>query len=388
MVDTVSHIDVFEFNRPNEAYLGDVGSKDRDLGPNHIVRHFNGTVYPKSDRSVVIKLTDSSGAVGWGETYGLVAPGAIVSLIDELIGPYLKSTPLARPDLIWDELYNLQRNRGYWGGYLADTLAAIDIALWDLQSRKSGMSIQAILGGKGSGKVPAYVSGLPGSTTEERVEKAKLWKGRGYDALKIPISATDKGNIVGEFEALREELGDNHKLAIDLHWTKSSDETLELEQRIRPYDPWFIEAPTRPEDIESLRKISNAIETPIAIGEEWRTEWDYRSRQDICDIIQPEMGHTGITQFMRLAKLAKSNQTQIMPHATIGLGIFMAASLRASIAVGVTAHEFQHTIYGRNAQLLTGAAPCESGFFSIPDTLGHGVVPNDDAFQFLQRIND
>lgn len=388
MLNKIEKVDVFVFQRkPNNAYLGNLDSGDIALNEHHFVRKFNGTVYPTGDRSLVMRITDSEGGVGWGETYGLVAPKAIAAIVDDLFEPYLKSLDPMSPDQVWDAFYALQRNRGYWGGYLADTLAALDIALWDLYARSKGVSIQTLLGKPGPGKVGAYVSGLPLDTTRERVDLAKSWKDKGFDSVKLPISATEKGDVAGEFKALREGLGEAHNIAIDVHWTKSVDETLVMEKSIAPYNPWFIEAPTLPEDVEAQIQIGEGMETPLALGEEWRTEWDYKLRQKACEIVQPEMGHTGITQFMRMSALAKKNEAKIIPHATIGLGIFMAASLRASLAAGASSHEFQHTIYHRNGVLLDGIAPCEKGSFDVPDTVGHGVVPNDDAFEFLILLN-
>ncbi len=387
MHNTIEHIDVFVFERePNQAYLGDVSDGDIQLNEHHFVRKFNGTVYPLRDRSVVVRIIDKDGVIGWGETYGLVAPKIVAALVDDLFGPYLKSLDPMSPDKVWDAFYSLQRNRGYWGGYLADTFAAIDIALWDLYSRAQGISIQAAIGCAGNGKVRAYVSGLPKNTTEERVELAQAWQAKGFDQLKIPISATQDGDVPGEFNALRKALGEKQKIALDMHWCKSTEETITIESAIRPYNPWFIEAPTLPEDVEAQIRIGQSMPTPLALGEEWRTEWDYRLRKDSCRIVQPEMGHTGITQFLRISKLAQANKALVMPHATIGMGIFMAASLRAALAVDAAAHEFQHTIYHRNGALLEGTASCEEGYFDIPDTPGHGVVPNDEGLGYLTLL--
>ncbi len=387
MSDRIDLIEIFEFRRPrDEAYLGTLDDRDVVLGENHVVRHFNGTVYPTSDRSVVIRIVDCNGAEGWGETYGLVAPRVISELVGELFGPLLGALAPDNPAGFWDAAYALQRNRGYWGGYLADALAAIDIALWDLHTRRKTESLQSGLGLPGAGRLPCYVSGLPAPSTSQRVEVAREWQARGFDSLKIPISATNAGDVQGELEALRAGLGSDHRIAVDLHWTMSEQEVSELDRALVPYAPWFLEAPTVPEDIAAQREIAANAVHPIALGEEWRTEWDYRARLDCCAIVQPEMGHTGITQFMRLAALADRQRAQIVPHATIGIGIFMAASLRASLAAGATSHEFQHTIYHRNGELLDGIAKCDSGSFDIPDTPGHGVSPNPQAFDFMTRI--
>jgi L-alanine-DL-glutamate epimerase-like enolase superfamily enzyme len=389
MADLVDLIEIFEFRRGrDESYLGTLGNQDFALSESHFVRHFNGTVYPTADRSVVIRVVDAHGAEGWGETYGLVAPKIVSELVSELFGPLLGVRAPENPSDFWQAAYALQRNRGYWGGYLGDTLAALDIALWDLHARRRGESLQASLGRTGAGRLHCYVSGLPGASTGQRLETAREWQSLGFDSVKIPVSATDNGDVVGEIRALRTGLGTDQRIGLDLHWTLTASETLALDHALVPLTPWFIEAPTVPEDITAQREIADKAIHPIALGEEWRTEWDYRIRLACCRIVQPEMGHSGITQFMRIAALAKAEGAQIIPHATIGLGIFMAASLRASLAAGASSHEFQHTIYHRHGALLDGLATCKAGAFEIPDTVGHGVRPNGQAFEFMTRIGE
>ncbi len=118
---------------------------------------------------------------------------------------------------------------------------------------------------------------------------------------------------------------------------------------------------------------------PIAAGEEWRTVYDARPRLEAraVSIVQPEMGHTGITQFMRIAHLAEAHHARIIPHATIGAGIFVAASLQASAAIlSLPWHEFQHSIFPRSAELMEGRLTCAEGYFALPEGAGLGVKPN------------
>lgn len=383
----IARIEVFVFERQrDETYLGDLGDGEFALGTAHVVRRFNGTVYPRMDRSVVLRLTDSDGVTGWGETYGLVAPGVVAALIEDLLGPYLMMLDPERPDAIWDKLYELQRVRGYWGGYLADTLAALDIALWDLHARSRGESLQAALGAPGAGTVPAYVSGLPGGSKMARLEMAQDWQGRGFDMVKIPVSHSDDGDVRGEFESLRGGLGAQARIAVDVHWTRTAEEAIAMGQEIAAFDPWFLEAPVASEDIAAQIAVGAGLSCPLALGEEWRTTWDYLPRRKAARIVQPEMGHTGITQFMRIADMARAEGAAIMPHATIGMGIFANASFRAALAAGAEAHEFQHTIYPANAALLNGAAGCDTGRFAVPETPGHGVRPNADGMAHLTPL--
>ena len=96
------------------------------------MRSSNHTVYPTFDRSVLVRVTSAEGAEGWGETYGLVAPGATTAIIDDLLADFVVGRDPLEAAAVHDDLYGLMRVRGYTGGFYLDALAAVDIALWDL----------------------------------------------------------------------------------------------------------------------------------------------------------------------------------------------------------------------------------------------------------------
>ena len=74
----------------------------------------------------------------------------------------------------------------------------------------------------------------------------------------------------------------------------------------------------------------------------------------------------------------------MIPHATVGAGVFLAASLQASAAMRhVTAHEFQYTIFEPNRRLLLGDMDCSAGSYSLPTGLGIGVEPSPEAYELL-----
>ena len=147
-----------------------------------------------------------------------------------------------------------------------------------------------------------------------------------------------------------------------------------------PARPWFLEAPIATEDIEGLRWVAHHAGQSIAVGEEWRTVHDARLRIDrnAVHIVQPEMGHTGITQFMRIARYAEAHHLPIIPHATIGAGIFLAASLQASAALRhVESHEFQHSVLEPFRHFTGDVLVCENGMYAVPDSPGIGVAPSE-----------
>jgi len=67
-----------------------------------------------SDHRSLRDIKDSRGRryVGWGETYGIVAPQAVVAIISDVLGPLLVGREPIDIPAIWDELYALMRVRG------------------------------------------------------------------------------------------------------------------------------------------------------------------------------------------------------------------------------------------------------------------------------------
>ena len=388
--DAVAALEVYVVDlRQDTPYLGGLREGERVNSAGYFVRRGNRTVYPRDNRSLVVRVMTEGGVEGWGETYGLVAPKATAHIINDLLSVFVVGRDPAQREDVHDELYDLMRVRGYTGGFYLDALAAVDIALWDVAGKRAGLSVSRLLGDRRRDSIPAYVSGLPKATLPERCDLAASWCERGFDSFKFAAPVADDGPVA-ELRALRDRLGDDRRIACDLHWAYAPEEAAALARDLEPYAPWFLEAPLAPEDVDGLAWVAANSDATIAVGEEWRTIHDARLRIDrgAAHIVQPEMGHTGITQFRRIARHAESHGLQIIPHATIGAGIFLAASLQASAALnGVTAHEFQHSILDPFRHYTGDVLVCKDGSYEVPDAPGIGVEPSAEMRANMELVS-
>lgn len=378
--DRIASVEIFLVDLSQDTpYLGSLREGESVNRSGYFVRKGNRTVYPRKNRSLVVRLRTRDGVEGWGETYGLVAPQATASIISDLLTDFVVGRDPGDVEIIHDELYDLMRVRGYTGGFYLDALAAIDIALWDITGKIANQSISELLGGTLHDTIPAYVSGLPEDTLTKRCELALSWKERGFDSVKFALPVADEG-AVAELAGLRNSLGEKAKIGIDLHWSLTEKDAIDLARELEPHRPWFLEAPVATEETEALAGVAGTSGQRIAAGEEWRTFYDARLRisRNACHIVQPEMGHTGITEFMRISRLAAEHGLEVIPHATIGSGIFLAASLQASAALScVTAHEFQHSIFEPFRHFTGDAMRCETGSYFVANSAGLGVEPSE-----------
>jgi galactonate dehydratase len=390
MNHAVAKVETFIVTVPRDTpYLGPLGPGERVNSRGYVVRHGNGTIYPSVDRSIAVRVTCADGSEGWGETYGICAPRATTEIINDLLAPELIGRQPEDVEAIWDDLYGLMRVRGCTSGFHVDAITALDIALWDLRSRAHGVPLWQMLGERQHDRVRGYLSGLPAATLEGRVDMARQFHAQGHDAFKIHAVVSSEG-IVEEVAALRAALGEQALIMVDLHWKFSPADALELIERMAQHRPFFVEAPVKPEDIGGLAWLAERSPTPIAAGEEWYTEYEARLRLERRSVafIQPEMGHTGVTQFRRINALADASGVATAPHATIGAGLFLAASLHASATLpGLWRHEWQHSVFSRSLELLDTDMGYADGHYRLPTGPGLGAHPARRFFDYAEFVS-
>ncbi len=381
MLDRIATVELFPLQIPRDTpYLGPLESGIQVSEQGYFIRPGNQTIYSIHDHSLLVKLTTERGVVGWGESFGVIAPQAVAQISRDLLTPLVHGRDPHDVVAIHEDIYNAMRVRGFFGGFYVDALAGIDMALWDVRGKLTGLPICKLLGARRHERIPAYVSGLPKATRPERAALAKEWIDKGFSAVKFAAVVADEGEIA-EMRSIREAVGPEPKILVDLHWRYTDQEAIKLISALEAYDLYVAEAPVQAEDLEGQARVVAGVKTPVAIGEELRTVYEYRPRfvHRCMSIIQPEMAHMGITAFWEVCRMAQAFHCKVMPHATIGIGIAQAASLQVAAALSnLVMHEYQHSIFDRNLQFVTnpnvGAAAMRSaaGYFYLPDGPGLG----------------
>src|SRR6185312_6976345 len=134
-------------------------------------------------------------------------------LINEVLAPAAIGLSAEEPSAIFEKLTEgtsvLALQSGEPGPF-AQSIAGIDLALWDLYAKRNKTPLWKLLGGSG-GTIRVYASGINPTGTREMAEAAFR---RGHRALKLKIGfdpASDRVNLA----ALREVAG-NGMLAADV----------------------------------------------------------------------------------------------------------------------------------------------------------------------------
>jgi L-alanine-DL-glutamate epimerase-like enolase superfamily enzyme len=138
---------------------------------------------------VFVRVEDGDGQTGWGEVWcNFPSVGAEhrTRLITELLAPMLVARSGAHPSDAFEHLDAatsvLVLQSGEPGPF-AQTIAGIDIALWDLFAKRASTPLWRMLGGT-SGRMRVYASGI---NPTGRVDQAQAAMQRGHRAFKLKI---------------------------------------------------------------------------------------------------------------------------------------------------------------------------------------------------------
>lgn len=168
----------------------------------------------------------------------------------QLLTPVLVGRSPLDGGVLWNVMYDLMRERGYYGGFMLDAISACDIALWDARGKLLDQPVYQLLGGAYRETIPCYVSGLPKPTDPERVALALDWTTKGFRAFKLAAGFGVKEDTAS-IAALRNALGPDSPLLLDAHWVYSLDESVRLGRNLEALDAAVLEAPINPEDIDA-----------------------------------------------------------------------------------------------------------------------------------------
>ncbi len=319
---------------------------------------------------VYLKIETNLGISGWGDLKG-VDPRPARVLAQSLFELIDGENP-TRIEYIWQKLFRAHRDmRG--GALMVHTIAAIDIALWDLTGKLWNAPVYRLLGGPTRDRIRVY-----------HTDKAQKVPPHGiYDHSGTPA---DIDRMVEAIARAREKVGHDGAVMFDAHSAVPPATLIQLASRIEAYDVLFIEEPAVPGNIEVFKRLKEQIRIPLAAGERDRTIWGVIPylQEGCLDVLQPDCNHTGgISQMKKIATLAEAYHVPLAPHCTATfLGI--AASLHTVASVPfLLIHEFypQNTGFNKAALTRMEYELDADGYIGLPPGPGLGVEVDEQLLE-------
>jgi galactonate dehydratase len=333
-------------------------------------------IYSTRFETALVRITLDSGDAGWGEAQAPVAPEVACTIIDRILAPVIEGLEfngaIDEIESLWWKMYSTMRVRGQTGGFMLDAIAGVDIALWDLASKIAGVPLSSLLGARRN-RVPAYLSGLPGGTAEG----VRPWIDAGFRQVKI-FHQADEPTLFGNCDAVK-AMG--AQIAADALWRLTPESAPAFEAELAARSALWLEAPLQPESAAAHVALARSVGTPIAIGESYRTLFELAPFFDggAMKIVQPDLGRTGITEGLRIAREAERRGVEVIPHVSIALGPQLAAAIHFAAAVpNCTMLEFNPTVLEMANRYLAEPISIEDACYVVPQQSLQVSVPGTD----------
>lgn len=269
----------------------------------------------------LVKVRSSDGVEGIGFCYVGSAGGELLRVaVEQSLAPILIGQDSYAVEGLWQAMYGESLLQGR-SGTVMRAISILDTALWDLNARTHRVPIHKYLGAVELDTVPAYASGgyyLDAKTPQMLGDEMASYVEMGFKAVKMKAGRLSPADDEARVRAAREAIGPDVELMIDINngW-RDVTEALQFVRRFEQYDPYFIEEPFSPDDVDNHARLAKQTRVPIATGEIGYGRWYHKALLDkeAAAILQTDaLVCGGISEWRRIAATAASYGVVMCPH--------------------------------------------------------------------------
>jgi galactonate dehydratase len=292
--------------------------------------------------------------------------------------------------------------QGAQSGMYVAVLSAVEAALWDLAGKALQLPVYQLLGGKFRDKVRVYCdtalyqTNLP--TAAAFAEAATNAKKMGFNAIKFDLDQANDPNkydrynwtaspaelqrMYDQLAAAREAVGPAIDICADMHGRYDAVTAQAIAKRVEPLNLMWLEEPIPPENIDTMREITNSTSTPICAGENLYLRHGFRDliEKHAVDIIMPDIPKCGgLSECRKIANMAELYSMPFAPHNVASpIGTMASAHVCATVPnFLVLEFHWHHRDFW--STITDGGNIIKGGKITMTDKPGIGLELNYDV---------
>jgi L-alanine-DL-glutamate epimerase-like enolase superfamily enzyme len=320
--------------------------------------------------TVVLVEVHAGGCCGIGWTY---STPACATVVDDVLRAVVEGRDAHDVVGSWRAMVAQIRNLGR-PGIVSSAIAAVDVALWDLNAKLAEQPLCVRLG-MARHDVPIYGSGgFTSLTNGQLTEQLAGWVyGQGIGRVKMKIGTSwgsEERRDLRRVGVARKAIG-SADLFVDANGAYTRKQAIRLARQFRDEGVTWFEEPVSSDDLDGLHEIRDAIDIDVAAGE---YGYDLVYFERMCaagavDCLQADVSRcAGITEWLRAAAVAQAHGLQLSGHCAPSLHLHPACAITNLRHVEYFA---DHVRIDR--LLFDGVAEPEAGGVLRPDLSRPGI---------------
>lgn len=215
--------------------------------------------------SILVKITCDNGMVGWGEAPAtIVITGDSIESIEAAIVNTMKPQLIGKSLLAYEQVFHTL-HQSMVGNSSAK--AAVDMALYDLIAQRCNLPLYQLLGGYQNQLETDYTVSV--NSPKEMGEDAAEYLKQGFNVLKIKVGKDNIDEDILRIQEIRKSVGNQVKIRLDANQGWDMKEAIRSIRKMEDMglDIELVEQPVKAHDIEGLRRVTHAVDTPVMADE-------------------------------------------------------------------------------------------------------------------------
>jgi L-fuconate dehydratase len=203
-------------------------------------------------------------------------------------------------------------------------------------------------------------------------ENCKRAVAAGFTAMKLKVGSRDPDRDLRRARIVREAAGNKARVMVDANQQWTLPQALDICQRLRDIDPFWIEEPTHPDDVLGHKTLADAIApTKLALGEHVPNRVVFKNylQAKCAGFLQPDAVRVaGVSEFLAVSLLCRRFNVPVVPHVGDMGQLHQHLALFNHIALGHEAIFLEHIPHLREHFVH----PCrvEGGVYQTPQEAG------------------
>ena len=211
--------------------------------------------------TLVLKMETDEGIVGYGESGPLeFVTGDNLDTV-MIVGKQFRDILIGENPLAIGHIHGLMDGKY---AYNTSIKAAIDIACYDIASKKMGVPLYQFLGGARNTIVSDVTIGM--GTPEDMAAKSADWAAKGWSKLKIKLGENIETDAL-RMRKVREAVGEKVVLRVDANQGWNVKDAIQIAKELEALHVELIEQPVVHWDLDGLAEVKRAVNIPVVADE-------------------------------------------------------------------------------------------------------------------------